>query len=203
MTAHPADMIQDCRVMLRYALRESKDIPDSLLQSIAKLDHQLGQMELEPLSDVPLRILVNQTKSDVSKPDELIGANALGAEPPVQPLNVDPAEPVPAPVAGQTNAFTNGDTLELLLGVYAGLSKVVVPATAQTLMVTEATGPRWWPLRTLPFMVQFASVTALISAMMFTIATLQKSYNESSAQPAKAETKVDKAASGTPPFAHP
>jgi hypothetical protein len=123
------DLLGDCQIMLRFALKEGLLIPDDVRRQIALLDQVLVKLNLPTISAMP-RTLINDAQA--------------------------PALPGPAELPS-----------ELLLSVHGALSRIVAPATALTLQVSEPPPGKHRFLGGLPILVSAASWTALICAMGF------------------------------------
>lgn len=135
------DLLGDCRLMLRFALKEALEIPEELRKDISQFDHLLISIGLPSLSNVPKALIGKQT---VSVP----GVVAAPQDSPTQ------------------TELVGSEGLDLLLRVHQGLSKVVAPATALSLQASEPQGRRRF-LGGTPPIVKLAAVFATVSALTF------------------------------------
>jgi len=135
--ADSPDLLSDCQIMLRYALKEGLTVPDELRHDVAELDQDLVKMNLTPVSAMPAA---------------LFGPGAASAAESLFPS-------------------------ELLLKVHSALSRLISPATALTLQVSEPPPGRHRFLGGLPALVKIASWVALGCAVGF-VATSIPAANE-------------------------
>lgn len=158
------DLLADCRVMLRFALKEGMDLPDDLRHEIAQLDQLLGSFNLRPIATLP---------------PQLIGAGTIQrpAAPPATavPDPMEDSERTTAAVGTAEGPVTPAALLlpgESVLRVYEGLSRVVAPATAMTLQASEPPAGRHRFLGGMPVLVKGASWMALICAFGFVLSSV-------------------------------
>jgi hypothetical protein len=62
------DLLDDCRMMLRFAVKEGVEPDDSLQSNIAALDALLCEVPLSPISEVPAKLLTGpaeKTKNNI------------------------------------------------------------------------------------------------------------------------------------------
>jgi hypothetical protein len=121
------DLLSDCQIMLRFALKEGLPVPDELRHDVAELDQDLVKMNLAPISAMPAALLES----------------------------------------GGSSTTPSMFPSELLLKVHGALSRVVAPATALTLQVSEPPPGKHRFLGGLPVLVKLASWVALGCAVGF------------------------------------
>ncbi len=167
------DFLADCRLMLRFALKEAYDIPPDLRRDIAALDLRLVQADLRPISSVSPRF------------SELDAAHAKLAETdrippgPMQDAEHSQGKATAAATAGSGGTKANGEatqtplsSTELLLKIHSALAKIVAPATPLSLVVSEPPpGRRRWLLSGTPLVVKLAAFAALFFAVGFVVST--------------------------------
>ena len=139
------NLVSDCRLMLRQALREGLELPTALQSDLSELDRSLSRCGLPTLSHLPgclfgdkapgLQPVAVQT-ADTAALDSctsLGGVTTANAAPPG-----DSGIGVPRDQAGSDAAtMPANDVLLLLYGVHGALVRVVSPATVASLLATE------------------------------------------------------------------
>lgn len=143
--------------MLRFALKEGLIVPDDLRHDVAELDQDLVKMTFTPVSAMPAAFIAPPGAASSSS-----ASSAQSATAPVSPG-------------------------ERLLKVHAGLSRVIAPATALTLQVSEPPAGRRRFLGGLPVLVKIASWVALGCAVGF-VATSIPAASEKAKKAAEAVT---------------
>ena len=129
------DLLDDCRMMLRFAFKESVDPDQSLQNDIAVLDALLYQIPLPTISEVPpslLGIAIENRKND----------------------------------SGQ-GPMERAKIVELVLKVHAGLSRLVAPATPETLRATQPPPGRQRLLGGMPLIIKGTICAALVCLLGF------------------------------------
>jgi hypothetical protein len=142
--ADSPDLLSDCQIMLRFALKEGLSLPDDLRHDVAELDQELVKLELTPISAMPRELFAPET------------ARAPG----------------PTPTAGAASPPAPILPSELMLKVHGALSRCIAPATALTLQVSEPPAGRHRFLGGLPVLVKIASWVAVACAAGFVFTSL-------------------------------
>jgi hypothetical protein len=137
------DLLGDCRLMLRFALKEALEIPAELRTDISRLDQLLKSLRLPPLSNVPASLIGRQ---------DTLSADVGATQNP----------------SGQTE-LVGLEAIDLLIKVHQGLSKVVAPATALSLQMSEPPPNRRRFLGGTPMIVKLAALVATLSAITFVL----------------------------------
>jgi hypothetical protein len=72
--ADSPDLLSDCQIMLRFALKEGLLLPDDLRHNVAELDQDLVKMTLAPISAMPSALLETPTTAagPPASPNELL-----------------------------------------------------------------------------------------------------------------------------------
>jgi hypothetical protein len=147
------DLLDDCRLILEFALAEGKTLGEDLVQDIAELDQILIEREMSPLSSVPPE-LVSMNLGDKGGSEQSGNAKATGRE--------------------KIVAGSSATVIGLLLNVHGALSTLISPATVRSLRATKGER-RGWLARYMevPAIVQTAIIMAFICMIGF-ILTLPK-----------------------------
>jgi hypothetical protein len=61
-----SDLLDDCRMMLRFAVKEGLEPDQSLRHDIAALDNLLLKVGLETISEVPADLVASRSKAPMS-----------------------------------------------------------------------------------------------------------------------------------------
>ena len=201
-------LVEDCRVMLRYARKNAFPLTEELIGRVAQLDRALKERHIRAVSDIAAA-LVGKTQAktrpriDLVPAEPLVPAGGAGLEP------HDTANPRPhgTHASIDADAVADNDDVEILLmNVHAELSRVIAPATALTLIISEPPPGRHRIFGGMPLLVKVAAGYAIFSAVLFVIGTgaiAQKKVAEAVAKDkaAKAEVKRNSEASATRPGA--
>jgi hypothetical protein len=189
------DLLEECRIMLRFAVEEGLSIAEDVRKNIARLDHRLIAANLEPISLIPTELIRDSAKYEA---EELAAAKEAtgktggpgnGSEPTPNPAgsgttSADQSASSPQSAqssAGPTAAYTPQPasaaaisaepapptTTELVLALHAALSRLIAPATALTLQVSEPPPDVHNFLGGMPILVRFATLFSLIFAAGF------------------------------------
>jgi hypothetical protein len=151
------DLLDDCRVMLRFALKEGLNVSEDLQKDIARLDELVKAHDLPPISALP--------------PSVIDGSN--------------PAAP-PATLT------------ELVLKVHEALSRVIVPATALTLQVSEPPPGKHRFLGGMPVLVKLATLFSLLFAAGFVLTSIPAVTEKAEKAAAVANATASPAPTGAP-----
>lgn len=141
------DLLGDCRLMLRFALKEALDIPEEIRKDVSRLDQLLKSLGLPPLSNVPASLIGRQ--------------NAF-------PGSIDATQNP----SSQTE-LVGLEAIDLLIKMHQGLSKVVAPATALSLQMSEPPPNRHRFLGGTPPIVKLAALVATVSAVAFVLSAAE------------------------------
>ncbi len=180
------DILSDCRVMLRFALREGLVLTEELRGDVACLDRALTSCGLAPLSGLPKELINNRPTVAVSQTTEEQSATDTA-------VSADGAENHPILARFQISSD------ELAIKVHMELSKVVAPATPLTLQISEPAPGKWRPFGGMPLLVKGAAYMALVFAFGFVLTALpvvSKKMNEVT-KPAKQNSASTNAATGS------
>jgi hypothetical protein len=167
------DFLDDCRMMLRFAVKEGREPPAALRSDIAALEGLLSGEGLRAISELPKPFL------------GLVAAAAAGAKP--NAIAVAEGVIPPAPV----------NPMELLLNVHAGLAALIAPATPETLRATQPPPGKGW-FGGIPGVVRLAMGAAVVCLVGF-LMTVPPSPQISNAP----ETNKEKTAARPTPSATP
>lgn len=170
-------VVEECQLMLRFALDKGKAVPEGLAAKISQLDDCLRRANLATIAEVPVQVY--ETAGAPARVDPLpAGAAALGETPP----KANEAEP---PV--------KFDFTATILFVHGQLSSLVAPATAQTLRVTNN---RWGAklFFNLPGVMQLAIISAFAFAVVFATHPPDVEFKPVADQPAAEKAAAEKAA---------
>ena len=131
MKSHPIlpDMLLDCQIMLRFALKEGLGLTEELFVDIAQLDKLLRLHGLPSISSLPI-LDSSDSQVQLASPEELA------------------------------------------LKVHSELSKLVAPATAFTLRISEPPEGKHGFLSGMPPLIKAASWVAVVCALGFVITAL-------------------------------
>lgn len=173
------DLLDDCRLMLSYALESGLALPVDLQRDLAELDTRLRDAGIPTVADLP----PNLRDGVATEPSQRSSTTATGESSAVVP---EESGTPPAPAG------------ELVLRVHVALSAIVAPATALTLSVTEPVQGRSHVLARMPTIVRLAAILALLSATTFVLsAAMIASRSASSADAAaRATSTATSAAAG-------
>jgi len=139
-------LVSDCRLMLRYALKDGFELSSDLLDQIAQLDSLLKQFAFAPISDVDERLVPGDTPQ--------VAGQATGSLVPERAASAD-STPSQIGAVGQ------------ILKVHAGLSKVIAPTTALTLQASEPPPGKHRFFGGMPLIVKAAASASLACALLF------------------------------------
>jgi hypothetical protein len=147
------DIVDDCRLMIDFALSHGKTIEPDLIKRIATLDRQLALAE---------------------------GTSLLGKAGVLHRDLPPSAAPANAPVNSSGAASPSEEaTVALLLEVHSQLSGVIAPASARSLRATHSERTNWLSRRMdVPSIVQAAIILAIVCLVGF-ILTLPKPSSSS------------------------
>lgn len=138
----PGNLWFACRVMLDFAYDSGVDVPPELTKNIIALDTLLVQLGADPIARIN---------------PALHGERAASALPPIPP-------------AAATQVDLPRSAADLMHEVHAALSKLIKPATALTVLLSEPSRQsRWRFLDGVPLVVKAASVIAIVSALVFVV----------------------------------
>jgi hypothetical protein len=165
------DFFDDCRMMLRFAVKEGKEPPAALRSDIATLDGLLSGEGLNAISELPQPFL------------KLVAAASAS---PAPTFAGETAPPAPA-----------GNPMELLLKVHAGLTGLIAPATPETLRATQPPPGKGW-FGGMPGIVRVAMGAAVIclAGFLWTVPPSPPISNE--AEPKKDKTTATPTPSPSP-----
>ena len=139
----PGNLWFDCRVMLDFAYDSGVAVPPELVKDVVALDTLLVQLGAEPISRINAAL------------------HGEPAPPPAQPAD---------PAAAATQADKPRSAAELVHDVHAALSRLIKPATALTVLLSEpASQSRYRFLDGVPLIVKAASIAAIVSALVFVV----------------------------------
>jgi hypothetical protein len=168
--ASPAqDTLSECRLMLRFARRNSFVLTPELVHQIAKLDEVLVRVGIPPLTEFDARLLREAHVATVlTTTIEPADAQKAAAEP-----------PPPSPT-------------EQLLNIHTALCAVVAPATPLSLQTSEPPPGRMRLMGGMPLIVKAASILAFMSAIAF-VMSVGVATNIQSKLPVKAAAEKKEA----------
>ena len=162
----PGNLWFACRLMLDFAYDAGLEVPPELTADIIALDILLVQIGAEPISRIN---------------------PALCAEP------APPLAPSVEPTAAAAPAAPPRSAAALMHDVHAALSRLIKPATAFTVMLSEPPSEgRFRFVDVVPLLVKVASVVAIVSATLFVVSA---AFMSQATQDAKAVVAAASAAS--------
>ena len=162
-----------CRAMLDVVQEQGIEIPPELIAKVIALDTILVKNGIDPVARIT-----------GTKP----GASLLD-----RPDGAPPQAPPEQGSAGTQSAA------QLYHEVFAALSKLIRPANAITVFSTDgrAPNPPFWA--SLPPLLKFAGITAVVSAMVFVVsAGMMAQLAPPTANPASAQSPTPDAGAGNP-----
>ena len=144
----PPGLVSDCRLMLRYALKDAFELPVELIEQIAQLDVLLKQSGFAPISDIDERLVFG---------DRSLAVDALAGR------------LFPERVGSGCSPPDSYDAVARILMVHAGLSKVIAPASALTLQASEPPTGKHRFFGGMPLIVKAAALASFVSALLFVV----------------------------------
>lgn len=169
------DFLADCRLMLRFILKEALPIPPEVRRDIAEFDIWLVAHKQAPMSSVSKSFVAGIEEDEIKPPPP------AAAPAPVLPAAAPPA----AADSGAPAVAPTPTPSERLLKIHEALSRIIAPATPLSLAVSEPAPGRRRMLGGTPLIVQLAAICALVSAGGFIFSTAVLAARATRAQQAQ------------------
>jgi hypothetical protein len=165
------DFLDDCRMMLRFAVKEGREPAAALRSDLAALEGLLSGQRLRSISELPEAFL-GLVASAGPKPN----TTAVGE-------GITPLAPV--------------NPMELLLKVHAQLAALIAPATPETLRATQPPPGKGW-FGGIPGVVRLAMGAAVICLVGFLITVPPSPQTSNAPETNKEKTAAAPTPSTTP-----